>query len=121
MVPMDQLEGLKASYPDADLENLSDGTFLVVVPVHLPPGWSASATTVRFVVPGAYPASPPDCFFGDQSLRLANGTLPANSAHQVFHGAQFLWFSWHVSNWHPNRNDIASFVRFIERRFRNAN
>lgn len=121
MVSAHHLEALKASYPDADVNSLPDGILLVTLPLNLPSGWNASATTVRFVVPGGYPASPPDCFFADESLRLANGALPANSGHQMFQGVQFLWFSWHVSNWHPNRNDIVSFVRFIERRFRNAN
>ena len=121
MVPTAQLESFGEIYPDAEVIDLEDGSLLVTVPMSLPPGWSSASTTVRFVVPTAYPASPPDCFYADEGLRLASGVMPANSGHQVFRGNQYLWFSWHVSDWHPNRNDIASFVRFIGRRFKNAN
>ena len=105
----------------ARMYDVPGGLTAVIVPeLPLPPGWSASETTVRWVLSPGYPAAQPDCFFADVDLRLASGSLPANSGIQQLGTEQLLWFSWHVQSWRPGRDDLVTYLRFIERRFTDA-
>lgn len=108
---------LTARSPAAVLHPQADGTLIVEVPdVVLPAGWSMRSTIVRWVLSPGYPAAQPDCFFADADLRLANGAMPVNSGLQQLQGRQLLWFSWHVQGWRPGRDDLVSYLRFIESR-----
>ena len=90
--------------------------------VPLPPGWSKSASGVRFLVPVAYPFAALDCFWADEELRLASGQLPASSGSPnpiPETGQSGLWFSWHlVGAWNPNRDTLSSWVNTIHDRLR---
>jgi hypothetical protein len=110
-------------HPSAIVTERPDGTALVTIPeVALPEGWSATATTVWFVVPVGYPGAMPDCFWADPSLALAGGGTPANSGRQPIggDGPTSLWFSWHLQAWNHRTDDLMSFIRFIVSRFRHA-
>jgi hypothetical protein len=111
------------SFDGASVCEGPDGTTLVTLPdVPLPGGWSSKSTTVRFVVPVGYPAAQPDCFWADDDLRLADGSLPSNSGAQSapVAGVPALWFSWHLSAWRPALDTLITYVRFITRRFDDA-
>lgn len=99
---------------------LPDGSSIVSSLMTLPSGWNRTQTMVRFVLPIAFPSAPPDCFFADGDLRLASGQMPSNSGFQPLDGEQLLWFSWHLSTWSPATDNIDTYLRFIESRFRNA-
>ena len=116
-------EALVRRYSGASLTERPDGSAVVRVPdLTTPCGWSQSATTVWFVVPVGYPGAMPDCFWADAALTLAGGGMPANSGHQPVagDGPSNLWFSWHLQSWSHVNDDLMSFVRFIESRFRHA-
>lgn len=116
-------EQFVASYPGALITDGADGTSLVTLPaVQLPTGWSATKTTVWFVVPVGYPAAQPDCFWAYPDLRLANGSIPANAGAQVvpFLEAPALWFSWHLSAWRSSQDSVTTYARFVSRRFDDA-
>ena len=97
-----------------------DGSVIVTADVGLPPGWNKTRTHVKFVLPVAFPSAQPDCFFADIDLRLADGNMPMNSGIQALDGANHLWFSWHLSTWSPATDNSATYLRFIERRLRDA-
>lgn len=99
---------------------LADGTSVVTADVALPPGWNQESATVQFVLPVAFPSAQPDCFYVEQSLRLANGNMPANSGIQMLDGQQLLWFSWHLTAWSPAHDTIESYLRFVVRRLRDV-
>jgi Prokaryotic E2 family E len=112
---------LSACCPNAAVRDRADHSAVVAVPdLPLGPGWNQATTKVCFVVPTAYPAAQPDCFYTDPQLRLAGGQLPANSALNELDGRQLLWFSWHLASWHPHRDNLVSYLRFIERRLHDA-
>jgi len=116
----DQFEVLCSSEPNASYQKLPDGTYLVIVRgVSLPDGWSKKTTDVKFVVPVGYPFAKLDCFWADSDLRLATGTVPANTgANAIPHVAEpHLWFSWHVGTWNPNVDNLLTYLHVIERRF----
>ena len=115
-----EISRLGATY-GATIDLQSDGSAIVLVPnVLLPPGWSASTTSVRWVLSPAYPAAQPDCFYADGELRLAGGGMPVNTGLQVLAGVPLLWFSWHLQLWRPGRDDLLTYLRFIERRLADA-
>lgn len=120
--PPDDADG-DARTGDADPpyeRKLSDGTTLVSARMRLPVGWNKEQVTVEFILSVPYPNAQPDCFFADPDLLLANGATPSNTGQQALEGQPRLWFSWHLTSWDPAHNDINTYLRFIESRFRDA-
>lgn len=118
-----QLEQLRARYEQLDCKKLPSGTVLVTIPdVPLPAGWNKTKTSVRFLVPAAYPHAALDCFWADQDLRLAGERMPTNAGadNQIPEaGSIGLWFSWHLEHpWNPNRDTLSSWVSAINDRLR---
>lgn len=110
---------LQAARPGAQVLRRPDGTAIVIVPqVTLPAGWSCRHTCVRWVLSPAYPAAQPDCFYTDLDLRLVGGNMPTNTGVQQLDNQSLLWFSWHLQvTWRPGRDNLLSYLRFIESRF----
>lgn len=120
-----QLQELRERYGSVDTRALPSGTILVTVDgVPLSTGWSKPRTSVRFLIPAAYPFAALDCFWADLDLRLAGGGIPQNSGvpndiPEV--GEQGLWFSWHLAQaWNPNRDTLSSWMNTINDRLRRA-
>lgn len=120
MVHAAQLAAAEDAFTDLEYQDLADGTTIVTATIALPPGWSRPQTTVRVVVPLAYPSAQPDCFFADADLRLAGGAMPTNAGIQPLDGVPLLWFSWHVDSWLPTRDNLTSYLRFVEGRLRDV-
>ena len=116
----EQGQTLNELFPGATLANTGDGSYVITVPnVSLPDGWNAKTTTVRFIAPVGFPASRPDCFWTDASLRLSSGQIPANTGQTPLPtiGTPLLWFSWHVQRWSPNFDSLLTYMRVIQKRF----
>ena len=119
----EQFEILRKEYPNATLTGLPGGAWLVFVHgIILPAGWSKGDTAVRFAAPVGYPFSPPDCFWADADLRLVGGAMPQNSGanNPCPDGSSQLWLSWHVQQWNPNSDSLATYLRVIRRRLDEA-
>lgn len=117
-----ELEAVATAHAGTEAQQLADGTTLITVPrIALPPGWSAKTTCVCFLLPVGYPGARPDCFWADEGLRLASGSMPANAQVQPIPGTaeRGLWFSWHLRSWQA-ADRAASYVRFILRRLADA-
>lgn len=102
--------------PSLLVERLPDCAHVVSFESELVPGWNKPVTQVRFVLPLPYPAAQPDCFYADIDLRLASGAMPGSSGIQALNGVSLLWFSWHLTAWHPQRDNVLTYVRFVESR-----
>ncbi|MBA3652581.1 MAG: hypothetical protein H0W70_00125 [Actinobacteria bacterium] len=116
-------DALADQFADATARDGPDGLSLITIPaVKLPPGWSAGATPISFVLPVGYPAAQPDCFWASVDLRLASGAMPSNSGVQQIPHTQTeaLWFSWHLASWRPATDNISTYARFVLRRFADA-
>src|SRR6267142_1022737 len=114
-----QFEILKGYEPGALLQRLVYGSHLVSVPnVGIPLGWSKGSTEVKFIAPIGYPMARPDCFWTDYDLRLNNGNMPQNTAlNQIPNvSSNHLWFSWHLSTWNPNVDNLLTYLNVIRRR-----
>ena len=118
-----QVAELTARYPGVQSTRLPSGTTLIAVPgVRLPCGWTKERTTIRFLVPAAYPYAALDCFWADDDLRLSGDRIPDNAninnpIPEV--GAGGLWFSWHLAQpWNPNRDTLCSWMNSVNDRLR---
>jgi len=120
MTPLQQqFEILRASLPDASLQPLPDGSHLVSIPnIQLPNGWTKSSTEIKFIAPVGYPLACPDCFWSDFDLRLPNGSPPQNTGATPipYITSNHLWFSWHLSSWNPNCDNLLTYLNVIKRR-----
>ncbi len=118
-----QIAELSARYPGVQAACLPSGTTLITVPgVRLPGGWTKERTTIRFLVPLAYPYAALDCFWADTDLRLAGDRIPANANVNnpiPEAAANGLWFSWHLAQpWNPNRDSLSSWINSVNDRLR---
>lgn len=125
MVVMDVIAGQVAEvqrrYPDARIEQSTDGQRVLIVPgVTVGVGWTMNAVTLRVLIPAGYPHVHPDCFYTEAQLLLASGGDPSNSSIQHMFGAQYRWFSWHVTAWAPENGTLDQYVRFCQRRLKEA-
>lgn len=128
MGPVDnQLQRLKERIADAHWTVVHGSGMLVVLPsFQLPGGWNKAATEVQFLAPQGYPYARPDCFWADGDLRLAArpGLLPQSTQLNNPGLPQLsskLWFSWHLLQWDPNRDDLLTWVACIRARFLKLN
>ena len=119
MVSEIEVARLQEARPGAQVMRRPDGTAIVVVPgVALPAGWSHQHTCVRWLLSPAYPAAQPDCFYTDLDLRISGGATPTNTGVQQLDAQPLLWFSWHLQvAWRPGRDDLLTYLRFVELRF----
>jgi hypothetical protein len=124
MTPLlEQFKILQVDYPQAQLTPLLDGSHLIAIPdFKLPLGWSKQIVTIKFLAPVGYPFGRPDCFWTDFDLKLANGNPPQRTGGNPIPnvGGQHLWFSWHLSAWNPNSDNLLTYVHVIKRRFNEA-
>ncbi|WP_457389271.1 E2/UBC family protein [Roseateles sp. P5_E1] len=120
---VEQFAQLKERFPEAQMDPLPSGAALVTIPAFpIPPGWSQSSTTVRFIVPVGYPGPRLDCFWAESGLRLTNGNPPQSSNDPYFipeTTQSGLWFSWHTENnaWNPAKNTLSTWAGMITNRF----
>lgn len=120
MTPLEQqFEVLKGYNGEASLLILPDGSHLVSIPqIPLPNGWTKEYTEVKFIAPIGYPLSRPDCFWADFDLRLGNGGMPQNANINAIphYNGSYMWFSWHLSSWNPNNDNLITYLNVIKRR-----
>lgn len=116
-----QLQRLKERHPDATWEDKGHlGLFVTIPNFNLPPGWSKSATQVKYLVPQGYPYAPPDCFWAESDVRVqGRPEMPHATQNNAMvpEMAGWVWFSWHLAQWNPNRDDLLSWMACIRDRF----
>lgn len=90
------------------LEHDDNLTWFVVPRFPLLAGWNATETRVMVLLPPGYPTTPPDNFYTDSELRLANGGSPGNTSNATpVGGDAWLMFSFHVlddQQWKPHED-----------------
>lgn len=123
MTPFEKhFEELRAELPGASALRLPSGAHLIEVPNYQLRGeWNQNTATVLFIAPPGYPGAQPDCFWLEpKSIRLKNGQMPdrANDANGIpeVGNRSGVWFSWHVQQWSPNRDNLMVYFKVIEQR-----
>ena len=91
-------------------------TFLVFTAYSFPPCYSRSTGELMLKIPPPYPAAALDMFWTNPDLRLADGRIPTNTSIENVLGREWLRFSWHPSTWRPGRDNLTTYLCFVERR-----
>lgn len=122
-----ELDLVRAKY--GEIEVGPDLGWLIIKRYRLIPGWNKTEIPVLVMIRPGYPTTPPDNFYVDNDLRLANGQDPSNaSRNQVQLGRPWLMFSYHVdeSEWKPQPevlegHNLLTYLLGVERRLAEAN
>lgn len=88
-----------------EVETGSGLEWVIIKEWPLPHGWNRQSTELLVLIPPGYPVTPPDNFYTDHDLRLANGQVPGNAnANNQQLGRSWLQFSFHVGtgDWKPS-------------------
>lgn len=94
-----------------------DGWVFVVFDEYpVPDGFNQKSTSLLVKVPPNYPLGGLDMFWTDPQVRLAGGSLPANTGVESYLGRSWLRFSWHPHRWNPSSDSLASYLKFIDKR-----
>lgn len=103
--------------------------WIVVKGVLLPDGWNRSETDVLIRIRPGYPTTPPDNFYVEADLRLANGNKPGNAPkEETVGGRSWLMFSYHLEDgdWDPHAepekgHNLLTYLEGVRRRLSEAN
>lgn len=118
---------IEAKYGDIEVGPQLE--WLVIDQWPLPAGWNKQKTALLVFIPPGYPVTPPDNFYTDNDLLLANGATPGNtSPNQVGPlDKQWLQFSFHIENgdWHAHTDllqghNLFTFLNGVEKRLEEA-
>jgi hypothetical protein len=97
-----------------------DGSWVSIVfhEYPVPSGFTKQKTNLLVRAQQSYPNSSLDMFWTDVDLLLEGGGVPA-SADQLenYNGQQWRRFSWHPQSWNPGRDNLCTFLEFINTRF----
>ena len=100
-------------HPNAIIENNQKG--LVFPSYPLPDGkFNRSRTDLLILLPAGYPDAPPDMFFCDPPLLLADGSAaPSTDVPFPFHGRVWQRWSRHNSSWRPGIDGIHTMLQRV--------
>lgn len=89
-----------------ELDHGSNIEWLILRRWQLPTGWNKKETRLLIIIPAGYPVTPPDNFYTDADLRLADGRQPGNTSLAGHQGESWLQFSYHLESgdWRPQAN-----------------
>ena len=107
-------------HPKAIIENNQKG--LVFPSYPLPDGkFNLSRTDLLILLPAGYPDAPPDMFFCDPPILLADGTAAASTDMQFpFHGRVWQRWSRHNSSWRPGIDGLHTMLQRVDAALHNA-
>lgn len=83
----------------------------------LPQSFNKSQTQLLLRLPVSYPNGKPDMFWVDEEITFNDGRIP-KQAQRIEHylGKSWRRFSWHPSCWHPSRDNLETYLEFVNRR-----
>lgn len=85
----------------------------------LPPGYKKQSTKLLIKVPISYPNGKLDMFWTDDDLQFTNGQFPKESVTiETIYGTKWTRFSWHPKNWNPGKDNLRTFLEFVNCRLK---
>lgn len=90
--------------------------YLIFKDYPLPKGYNKSTTPLLLKVPLSYPNGNLDMFWTDPELHLEGGGSQASTSEEVILGQRWLRFSWHPQKWNPGKDNLKTFLEFVNRR-----
>ena len=120
MPPARLVEEVAALAAEGQQVELVDSDGMACVLFHgypLPRGYNKTSTELLLRLPPSYPNGKPDMFWVEPDVLLANGSAPlSGDSMETYMGRQWRRFSWHLASWNPARDDLRTYVEFVNRR-----
>ena len=92
---------------------------LVFEAYSLPSGYKKEFTKLLVKAPASYPNGKLDMFWTDEDLLFSNGQVPKEGITiEIIYGMKWMRFSWHPTKWNPGKDNLRTFLEFINRRLR---
>jgi hypothetical protein len=116
-----EVEDLRREGLKIDLAEENEWAVVVIHDYPVLPGFSAKKTDLVLRIPKSYPNGKPDMFWTNPDLVLAGGGVPKNAdVLELILGVQRRRYSWHPQGWNPARDNLRSFLEFVNSRFSKA-
>lgn len=85
----------------------------------LPFGYKKEFTRLLVKAPASYPNGKLDMFWADEDLQFSTGQPPKEGITiETIYGTKWMRFSWHPKNWNPGKDNLRTFLEFINSRLR---
>lgn len=111
-----ELESLRSlGYQIEAIEN-AGVVCLVFTEYQVPDGYNKATSELLVQCPESYPNGNPDMFWMDSDLRLKFGEGQTNTNPENVLGKEWLRYSWHIQKWNPGRDNLLTYLEFINRR-----
>lgn len=112
---------VQLTYGEMDVD--TEFRWFVIRAWALAAGWNKQTTRLLVLLTG-YPLTPPDNFYTEPELLLANGNAPGNAESIVdLVGQRWRQFSYHVeaADWQPDKgHNVLTFLLGVQRRIKEA-
>ncbi len=103
-----EIELVEASFGELGIAD--DYSWFIIPSYTLPAGWNKPATAILVLLDPGYPETPPDNFYADLDLRLANNERAERADDGPVHNdKQWQIFSWHFeepTEWQPHADPL---------------
>lgn len=81
-------------------------------------GFSKEKTKLLVRAQQSYPNSNLDMFWTEADLVVKDGKVPENADQiETYNDQQWRRFSWHPQSWNPGRDNLQTFLEFVNVRF----
>lgn len=110
----EEIEDLRKDGHTIEITEEPDWIVLVFDTWPLPSRYNKSRTRLLLRIPRSYRFGKPDMFWTDSDVRLASGALPRQASAEQVLGKEWLRFSWHAQKWDPSRDNLRSYLAFVE-------
>lgn len=112
-----EVEALRSEGKKVELVEEAGWAFIKISDYPLPPGYSHASTTLLLKFPLSYPNGRPELFWTDRDVTLADGGIPASAdVFETYLGQEWRRFSWHPQTWNPARDNLRTYLEFVETR-----
>jgi hypothetical protein len=114
-----EVEELRKEGLDIDLVERDGLVNLVLRSCAIPPSMNKDKSDILLRIPMGYPNARPDMFWTDEDLLLKDGRVPrsADSIEEII-DRRWRRFSWHPQAWNPGRDNIRTYLEFVNCRIR---
>jgi E2/UBC family protein E len=110
----EEIEDLRNEGHTIEVAEEPDWIVLIFADWPLASGYSQPRTRLLLRIPRSYRFGKPDMFWTDCGLRLAGGALPRQASPEQILGREWLRFSWHSQKWDPSKDNLRSYLAFVE-------
>jgi hypothetical protein len=83
--------------------------------------WNRDKVDLLVIAHPTYPNAKMDMFWVDPPVALKNGTQAQAVSQDTQCGKTWQRFSWHLSTWNPNRDNLITYLHDIDNRLNKAN